>query len=60
MNADVNKRIQQALKDAGVYEGTVDGNFGKGSMKAVERFQKENGMATGGLTIDVLEKLGVM
>ncbi len=60
MGADINKKIQQALKDAGVYEGTVDGNFGKGSMKAVEKFQKENGMATGGLTIDVLEKLGVM
>ena len=60
MGADINKKIQQALKDAGVYEGTVDGNFGKGSLKAVERFQKENGMATGGLTIDVLEKLGVM
>jgi hypothetical protein len=29
-------------------------------MKSVELFQKENGMATGGLTIDVLEKLGVM
>jgi len=60
MGADINKKIQQALKDAGVYEGPVDGNFGKGSLKAVERFQKENGMATGGLTIDVLEKLGVM
>ncbi len=60
MGADINKKIQQALKDAGVYEGTVDGNFGKGSMKAVEKFQKENGMATGGLTIDVLEKLGIM
>jgi hypothetical protein len=60
MGGDINKRIQQALKDAGVYNGTVDGNFGKGSMKAVEKYQQENGLATGGLTIDVLEKLGVM
>lgn len=60
MGGDINKRIQQALKDAGVYNGTVDGNFGKGSMNAVEKYQKENGLATGGLTIDVLEKLGVM
>jgi peptidoglycan hydrolase-like protein with peptidoglycan-binding domain len=60
MGGDINKRIQQALKDAGVYTGPVDGAFGKGSMKAIERFQQENGLATGGLTIDVLEKLGVM
>lgn len=60
MGADINKRIQQALKDAGVYKGPVDGAIGRGTMNAVERFQKENGMATGGLTIDILEKLGVM
>jgi len=60
MGGDINKRIQQALKDAGVYNGPIDGAIGKGSMQAIERFQKENGMATGGLTIDVLEKLGVM
>jgi peptidoglycan hydrolase-like protein with peptidoglycan-binding domain len=60
MGADINKRIQQALKDAGVYNGPIDGAIGAGSMKAVERFQKENGLATGGLTIGVLEKLGVM
>ena len=60
MGGDINKRIQQALKDAGVYNGPIDGAFGKGSMKAIERFQQENGLATGGLTIDVLEKLGVM
>ncbi len=60
MGPDINKRIQQALKDAGVYGGSIDGNIGKGTLSAVERFQKDNGMATGGLTIDVLEKLGVM
>lgn len=60
MGADINKRIQQALKDAGVYTGTVDGSIGKGTMSAVERYQKENDLPTGGLTIQVLEKLGVM
>jgi len=60
MGPDINKRIQQALKDAGVYGGSIDGNIGKGTMSAVEKYQKENGMATGGLTIDVLKKLGVM
>ncbi len=60
MCPDINKRIQQALKDAGVYTGPVDGAIGKGTLSAVERFQKTNDMPTGGLTIKVLEKLGVM
>jgi len=60
MGPDINKRIQQALKDAGVYNGPVDGAVGKGTMSAVERYQEENGLATGGITIDMLEKLGVM
>ncbi|MGK0271483.1 MAG: hypothetical protein ACI88H_002142 [Cocleimonas sp.] len=60
MGPDINKRIQQALKDVGVYTGPIDGAVGKGTMSAVERYQQENGMATGGITIDMLEKLGVM
>ncbi len=60
MGTDINKRIQQALKDAGVYTGKVDGNIGSGTLSAVERYQKENDLPTGGLTIKVLEKLGVM
>lgn len=60
MGPGINKRIQQALKDAGVYNGPIDGAVGRGTMSAVEKYQSENGMATGGITIDVLEKLGVM
>ncbi len=60
MNADVNKRIQQALKDAGVYNGPIDGSIGGGTLKAVEKYQREKNLPTGGLTIQVLEKLGVM
>lgn len=60
MGPGINKRIQQALKDAGVYNGAVDGNVGKGTMAAVEKYQKDNGLATGGITIDMLKKLGVM
>ena len=60
MGPNINKRIQQALKDAGVYTGPVDGAIGRGTMSAVEKFQKENDLPTGGLTINVLEKLGVM
>ena len=60
MNADVNKRIQQALKDVGVYNGPIDGSIGGGTLKAVEKYQREKGLPTGGLTIEVLENLGVM
>ena len=60
MGPNINKKIQRALKAAGVYTGTVDGNIGRGTMKAVERYQKENGLPAGGLTLDVLKKLGVM
>ncbi len=60
MGPDINKRIQQALKDAGVYNGPIDGAVGRGTMGAIEKYQQDNGMATGGITIDVLEKLGVM
>jgi predicted transcriptional regulator len=60
MNADVNKRIQQALKDAGVYNGPVDGSIGGGTLKAVEKYQREKDLPTGGLTIQVLESLGVI
>ena len=59
MGPGINKKIQQALKDAGVYEGVVDGNIGRGTMKSLEQFQKDNDMATGGITLDVLKKLGV-
>jgi len=60
MGPDISKRIQQALKDAGVYRGPVDGAIGRGTMISVEKFQRENALPTGGLTIDLLEKLGVM
>lgn len=60
MNADVNKRIQQALKAAGVYNGPVDGSIGGGTLKAVEKYQRKKDLPTGGLTIQVLESLGVI
>ncbi len=60
MGPDINKRIQQALKDAGVYRGPIDGAIGRGTMIAVEKYQRQNGLPTGGLTIDTLKKLGVL
>jgi hypothetical protein len=59
MGPDIVQRIQSALKTKGYYSGEVDGVVGRGTMAAVERFQRESGMATGGLTMETLKALGV-
>lgn len=59
MTKDLNKKIQQSLKEAGFYNGTVDGNIGRGTMNAVNAYQTEKGLPRGGLTIKVLEELGI-
>lgn len=42
------KEIQAALKNAGFYSGSVDGKLGPQSMKAIEAFQKANGLSADG------------
>lgn len=42
------KDIQQALKNAGFYEGEVDGKIGPKSKKATEDFQEKNGLKVDG------------
>ncbi len=42
------KQIQQALKNAGVYKGKVDGNIGPRTKKAIEEFQSQNGLKADG------------
>ncbi len=42
------KEIQQALKNAGLYDGKVDGNIGPKTKKAIEAFQKQNGLKADG------------
>ncbi|MFA5144665.1 MAG: peptidoglycan-binding domain-containing protein [Candidatus Omnitrophota bacterium] len=40
--------IQTALKNAGLYNGSIDGKIGPGTKKAVEEFQKDNGLKVDG------------
>ncbi len=40
--------IQQALKNAGLYEGKVDGISGPMTREAVESFQSQNGLKSDG------------
>lgn len=42
------KEIQTALKNAGFYAGSIDGTLGPQSMKAIEAFQKANGLSVDG------------
>lgn len=42
------KQIQTALKNAGYYQGTVDGKMGKKTRKAVREFQKANNLPVDG------------
>jgi murein L,D-transpeptidase YcbB/YkuD len=43
------KQIQIALKNAGFYEGPIDGKIGKNSKKAIRAFQEANGLAADGI-----------
>ncbi len=59
MTGDMIQRVQKALTSAGYSPGAIDGVLGSQTMNAVERFQNARGLATGGLTYDTLDKLGV-
>jgi len=43
------KTVQQILKNEKYYKGTVDGQFGPGTIKALKKFQKANKLAETGL-----------
>jgi peptidoglycan hydrolase-like protein with peptidoglycan-binding domain len=43
------KDIQFALKNAGFYNGPIDGKIGKNTKKAIREFQKANGLKADGI-----------
>ncbi|WP_305909398.1 peptidoglycan-binding domain-containing protein [Methylomarinum sp. Ch1-1] len=53
------RKIQQALSDAGVNPGPIDGMMGPQTMAAVKNFQKQKGLAEGAITKETLQALGV-
>ncbi len=59
MSKDIIANIQSALNANGYNAGTPDGVLGDGTKKALEKFQKDNNLATGGLTYETLKALGV-
>ncbi len=54
------KKIQQKLKNYGLYGGNIDGIFGKQTQNAVRTFQKNNGLAVDGIAgPKTLKALGI-
>ena len=43
------KQIQQALKNAGFYQGAIDGRIGPKTRAAIQEFQKANGLKADGV-----------
>ncbi len=58
--SDIIYRIQKSLEKAGYNPGNIDGVLGSETMSALSSFQKDNGMASGQLTMAVLKKLSVL
>jgi peptidoglycan hydrolase-like protein with peptidoglycan-binding domain len=59
LSAQEIQEVQQALRDSGQYKGAVDGIAGKGTEVALERFQRDRGLATDGLTRETRFELGL-
>lgn len=43
------QEVQTALKNAGYYDGAIDGKLGSGSQKAIRDFQKDKGLQSDGI-----------
>ncbi len=59
MTKETIAKLQEALNERGYDAGEPDGIMGRGTQKALEKFQKENSLATGGITYETLDALGI-
>jgi len=59
MNKDVILKIQQALKANNYNPGKIDGVLGKDTRVALDKYQRDNSLATGGITYETLNALKV-
>lgn len=51
--------LQTILRNQGYNPGPIDGRLGRRTMDAVRDYQRVNGLAVGGLTIETLTALGI-
>lgn len=58
-NVGVIQQVQQALAAKGYYLGQIDGLMGSRTELALQRYQEDQKLPTGGLTIETLQSLGI-
>lgn len=59
MSPEIGYALQRALFARGYNPGRIDGVMGNDTLSALERFQKDNGLAQGGITMESLQALGI-
>ncbi|CAA6817033.1 MAG: Reverse transcriptase [uncultured Sulfurovum sp.] len=59
MNQNVVLKIQNALKAKNYKPGKIDGVLGKDTRVALDKYQRDNSLATGGITYETLNALSV-
>ena len=59
MNKEVILKIQHALKEKEYDPGKIDGVLGRGTHVAIDKYQRDNSLATGGITYETLKALKI-
>jgi len=59
MSKDIIAKIQAALNEKGYSAGVADGVLGAGTRNALDKYQRENSLATGGITYETLKALEI-
>jgi len=59
MNKEVILKIQHALKAKNYDPGKIDGVLGRGTRVAIDKYQRDNSLATGGITYETLKALNI-
>ncbi len=59
MNQNVILKIQKALKAKEYNPGKIDGVLGRDTRLALDKYQRDNSLATGGITYETLKELSV-
>ena len=59
MSKEIIAELQSALNSKGYEAGEPDGLLGRGTRNALDKFQRENNLATGGITYETLKALGI-
>jgi len=59
MNQNVILKIQNSLKEKGYNPGKIDGVLGRDTRVALDKYQRDNSLATGGITYETLNALHI-